>query len=120
MDLKVKDGLLAIECSYPSKDDLRDLPRVWLTGNEVPAEIGDMADATLLQLETPKIKLMMTHPRVAMAIMWCPSLSARLLFGPDNHILSMSHNAQRLYLGGLLPPNIDRDQEYHMSQALGK
>eukprot|EP00957_Ditylum_brightwellii_P200687 15298492-Ditylum_brightwellii.AAC.1 len=36
MDLQVKDGLLAIECSYPSNDDLRDLPRVWLTGNEVP------------------------------------------------------------------------------------
>jgi hypothetical protein len=28
MDLKVKDGLLAIECSYPSSDDLQDLPRV--------------------------------------------------------------------------------------------
>eukprot|EP00957_Ditylum_brightwellii_P029318 2216399-Ditylum_brightwellii.AAC.1 len=36
MDLKVKDGLLAIECSYPSNDNLRELPRVWLTGNEVP------------------------------------------------------------------------------------
>eukprot|EP00957_Ditylum_brightwellii_P049756 3773090-Ditylum_brightwellii.AAC.1 len=36
MDLEVKDGLLAIECSYPSGDDLHDLPRVWLTGNEVP------------------------------------------------------------------------------------
>jgi hypothetical protein len=36
MDLQVKDGLLAIECSYPSNDELHDLPRVWLTGNEVP------------------------------------------------------------------------------------
>eukprot|EP00957_Ditylum_brightwellii_P193529 14737517-Ditylum_brightwellii.AAC.1 len=36
MDLEVKDGLLAIECSYPSNDDLRDLPRVWLMGNKVP------------------------------------------------------------------------------------
>eukprot|EP00957_Ditylum_brightwellii_P174242 13265590-Ditylum_brightwellii.AAC.1 len=36
MDLQVKDALLATECSYPSSDDLRDLPRVWLTGNEAP------------------------------------------------------------------------------------
>eukprot|EP00957_Ditylum_brightwellii_P004202 319908-Ditylum_brightwellii.AAC.1 len=36
MDLQVKDGLLAIECSYPSSDDLQDLPRVSLTGNEFP------------------------------------------------------------------------------------
>eukprot|EP00957_Ditylum_brightwellii_P051207 3881701-Ditylum_brightwellii.AAC.1 len=36
MDLEVKDGLLAIECSYPSSDDMCDLPRLWLTGNEVP------------------------------------------------------------------------------------
>eukprot|EP00957_Ditylum_brightwellii_P030769 2331419-Ditylum_brightwellii.AAC.1 len=36
MNLEVKDGLLAIECSYPSNDDLCDLSRVWLTGNEVP------------------------------------------------------------------------------------
>eukprot|EP00957_Ditylum_brightwellii_P106743 8143625-Ditylum_brightwellii.AAC.1 len=35
MDLQVKDELLAIECSYCSNDDLRDLPRVWFTGNEV-------------------------------------------------------------------------------------
>eukprot|EP00957_Ditylum_brightwellii_P162695 12389112-Ditylum_brightwellii.AAC.1 len=38
MDLQVKDGLLAIECSYPSIDDLRDLSRVWLVGNEVPCD----------------------------------------------------------------------------------
>eukprot|EP00957_Ditylum_brightwellii_P128468 9798647-Ditylum_brightwellii.AAC.1 len=36
MDLEVKDGLLAIEYSYPSNDELHELPRVWLTGNEVP------------------------------------------------------------------------------------
>eukprot|EP00957_Ditylum_brightwellii_P105665 8057852-Ditylum_brightwellii.AAC.1 len=36
IDLEVKDGLLAIECSYPSNDDLHELPRVWLMGNEVP------------------------------------------------------------------------------------
>eukprot|EP00957_Ditylum_brightwellii_P195555 14901029-Ditylum_brightwellii.AAC.1 len=36
MDLKVKGGLLTIEFFYPSSDDLRDLRRVWLTGNEVP------------------------------------------------------------------------------------
>eukprot|EP00957_Ditylum_brightwellii_P097703 7441100-Ditylum_brightwellii.AAC.1 len=36
MDLQVKDDFLAIECSYPSNDDLCDLLRVWLTGNEVP------------------------------------------------------------------------------------
>eukprot|EP00957_Ditylum_brightwellii_P023821 1797646-Ditylum_brightwellii.AAC.1 len=36
MDLQVKDGLLTIECSYPSSDDLQELQRVWLMGNEVP------------------------------------------------------------------------------------
>eukprot|EP00957_Ditylum_brightwellii_P013190 996028-Ditylum_brightwellii.AAC.1 len=36
MDLEVKDGFLAIECSYPSDSNLCDLPRVWLTGNEAP------------------------------------------------------------------------------------
>eukprot|EP00957_Ditylum_brightwellii_P102632 7821778-Ditylum_brightwellii.AAC.1 len=36
MDLEVKDGLLAIECSYPLNYDLHDLPRVWLTGNRIP------------------------------------------------------------------------------------
>ena len=36
MELEVKDGLLAIECAYPSEDDLERLPRVWLTSNEVP------------------------------------------------------------------------------------
>eukprot|EP00957_Ditylum_brightwellii_P027810 2102894-Ditylum_brightwellii.AAC.1 len=34
--LKMKDGLLDIECSYPSDNDWHNLPRVWLTGNEVP------------------------------------------------------------------------------------
>eukprot|EP00957_Ditylum_brightwellii_P005837 443903-Ditylum_brightwellii.AAC.1 len=36
MYLEVKDGFLTIECSYPSDNDLCDLPRVWLTENEVP------------------------------------------------------------------------------------
>ena len=36
LDLEVKDGLLALECHYPSDKDLQDLPRVWLTNNEVP------------------------------------------------------------------------------------
>eukprot|EP00957_Ditylum_brightwellii_P021250 1602940-Ditylum_brightwellii.AAC.1 len=36
MDLEVKDGILAIECSYPSNDDLHYLPRVWLMRNEFP------------------------------------------------------------------------------------
>eukprot|EP00957_Ditylum_brightwellii_P146855 11179646-Ditylum_brightwellii.AAC.1 len=36
MDLEVKDGLLAIKCSYLSDNDLCELPRVWLTENEVP------------------------------------------------------------------------------------
>eukprot|EP00957_Ditylum_brightwellii_P003914 298441-Ditylum_brightwellii.AAC.1 len=35
-NLEVKDELPAIECSYPSGDNLHDLLRVWLTGNEVP------------------------------------------------------------------------------------
>eukprot|EP00957_Ditylum_brightwellii_P065924 4999584-Ditylum_brightwellii.AAC.1 len=35
--LQVKDGLLTIECSYPSDNDLHDLPRVWLIGNEAPS-----------------------------------------------------------------------------------
>eukprot|EP00957_Ditylum_brightwellii_P203611 15335430-Ditylum_brightwellii.AAC.2 len=46
MDLEVKDGLLAIVCSYPSNDDLRDLPRVWLTENKVPW------DSTILDEES--------------------------------------------------------------------
>eukprot|EP00957_Ditylum_brightwellii_P146763 11173011-Ditylum_brightwellii.AAC.1 len=67
----------------------------------------------------------MTHHRMAMATvvakmcMCCPFLLTRVLFGPDNHILSMSQDAQRLYPGGVLPPNIDRDQQSHMPQALG-
>eukprot|EP00957_Ditylum_brightwellii_P059186 4491864-Ditylum_brightwellii.AAC.1 len=58
MDLKVKDGLLAIECSHPSNDDLQDLPRVWLTGNEVPwdptilDEEGDMGSQNLMKPAT--------------------------------------------------------------------
>eukprot|EP00957_Ditylum_brightwellii_P150095 11430561-Ditylum_brightwellii.AAC.1 len=36
LDLKVKDGLLAIHCSYPSNRDLQELPQVWLTDNKVP------------------------------------------------------------------------------------
>eukprot|EP00957_Ditylum_brightwellii_P061910 4698368-Ditylum_brightwellii.AAC.1 len=36
MDLEVRDGLLAIERSYPLNDDLCHLPRVWLTGNKIP------------------------------------------------------------------------------------
>ena len=34
LELEVKDGLLAIECAYPSEKDLQELPRVWLTSNE--------------------------------------------------------------------------------------
>eukprot|EP00957_Ditylum_brightwellii_P064405 4888168-Ditylum_brightwellii.AAC.2 len=73
-----------------------------------------------------------TYPRMAMASvvattgvvlatvpMCCLFLLARLFFGPDNHILSMSQDAQKLYPGGVLPPNTDRDQESHMPQALG-
>eukprot|EP00957_Ditylum_brightwellii_P020460 1542465-Ditylum_brightwellii.AAC.1 len=33
------------------------------------AAMGDMADKTLLQLEIPKIKMIMTHLRMAMATM---------------------------------------------------
>ena len=36
LDLEVKDGLLAIECHYPTDDEWNTLPRVWLTSNEVP------------------------------------------------------------------------------------
>ena len=36
LNLEVKDGLLFIQCSYPSEKDLNDLPRVWLTNDEVP------------------------------------------------------------------------------------
>ena len=36
MQLDVKDGLLTIECQYPSDKDLEELPRVWLTDNEKP------------------------------------------------------------------------------------
>eukprot|EP00957_Ditylum_brightwellii_P187394 14271840-Ditylum_brightwellii.AAC.1 len=38
IDLEEKDGLLAIECSYPSNDDLHYLPRLWLMGNEPPRD----------------------------------------------------------------------------------
>eukprot|EP00957_Ditylum_brightwellii_P098541 7506643-Ditylum_brightwellii.AAC.1 len=34
--LNVKDGLLTVECSYPSKKAFDELPRIWLTCNEVP------------------------------------------------------------------------------------
>eukprot|EP00957_Ditylum_brightwellii_P143277 10915673-Ditylum_brightwellii.AAC.1 len=36
LDLAVKDGLLAIECSYPSDRNIDELPRVWLTSSEAP------------------------------------------------------------------------------------
>ena len=36
LQLEVRDGLLAIDCEYPSDDDIASLPRVWLTGNDVP------------------------------------------------------------------------------------
>ena len=36
IELDVKDGLLAIDCAYPTEKELRELPRVWLTDNEVP------------------------------------------------------------------------------------
>eukprot|EP00957_Ditylum_brightwellii_P034735 2632613-Ditylum_brightwellii.AAC.1 len=36
LDLEVKDGLLALECNYPSDKDLLELPWVWLTNNEQP------------------------------------------------------------------------------------
>eukprot|EP00957_Ditylum_brightwellii_P157728 12005618-Ditylum_brightwellii.AAC.1 len=36
MQFDVKDGLLAVECSYPLEKNLDELPRVWLTSNEVP------------------------------------------------------------------------------------
>eukprot|EP00957_Ditylum_brightwellii_P178941 13631288-Ditylum_brightwellii.AAC.1 len=36
LDLKVKDGLLAVQCYYPTNKDIEELPRVWLTKNEVP------------------------------------------------------------------------------------
>ena len=35
LNLEVKDGLLAVECSYPTTKDIDELPRVWLTNNEV-------------------------------------------------------------------------------------
>jgi hypothetical protein len=34
LELEVKDGLLAIECSYPTEKDLEELSRVWLTNNK--------------------------------------------------------------------------------------
>ena len=34
MQLKAKDGLLGIDCSYPSDHEMETLPRVWLTSNE--------------------------------------------------------------------------------------
>eukprot|EP00957_Ditylum_brightwellii_P004785 364784-Ditylum_brightwellii.AAC.1 len=36
LDLKAKDGLLAIHCSYPLNRDLQELLWVWLTDNKVP------------------------------------------------------------------------------------
>ena len=36
MELEVQDGLLNIKCQYPSDKDMEELPRVWLTGNEIP------------------------------------------------------------------------------------
>ena len=38
MDLKllVKEGSLSIDCQFPSEADIRELPRVWLTGNKIP------------------------------------------------------------------------------------
>ena len=36
LELDVKDGLLGVECTYPSDSDLDELPRVWLTSNKVP------------------------------------------------------------------------------------
>ena len=53
--------------------------------------MGDVAAATLLQLEIPKIKMMITHPRMAMVTvvvkwvwlwlwcLWLPEFSSRLL-----------------------------------------
>eukprot|EP00957_Ditylum_brightwellii_P030518 2311401-Ditylum_brightwellii.AAC.1 len=38
MDLKVKNGLLAIECSYPLEKDLEELPGSWLTSNKLPRD----------------------------------------------------------------------------------
>eukprot|EP00957_Ditylum_brightwellii_P065560 4972825-Ditylum_brightwellii.AAC.1 len=46
MDLEVKDGLLVIECSYPSDNDLHELPRVWLIGKKV------LWDPTILDQES--------------------------------------------------------------------
>eukprot|EP00957_Ditylum_brightwellii_P102920 7844179-Ditylum_brightwellii.AAC.1 len=38
LELTAKDGLLAIECAYPSQKDLDELPRLWLTSNETPRD----------------------------------------------------------------------------------
>ena len=36
MPLDVTDGLLAIECEYPSDEEMNTLPRVWVTSNAQP------------------------------------------------------------------------------------
>ena len=35
LNLLPKDGLLSVECEFPSEDDITKLPRVWLTGNGI-------------------------------------------------------------------------------------
>eukprot|EP00957_Ditylum_brightwellii_P208105 15355883-Ditylum_brightwellii.AAC.2 len=44
MILHVKDRLLCIECSYPSDDDLNNLPWVWLIVNKVPWDPSILED----------------------------------------------------------------------------
>ena len=44
MPLDIKDGLLVIECSYPSEDDMKNLHRVWLTSNELPWDPSILED----------------------------------------------------------------------------
>ena len=47
MQLEVQDGLLGIECSFPSDQDLDELPRVWLTSNETPWDPSVLDNNTL-------------------------------------------------------------------------
>ena len=34
LKLLIEDGLLSVECEYPSEQDINELPRVWLTRNK--------------------------------------------------------------------------------------
>eukprot|EP00957_Ditylum_brightwellii_P005281 402882-Ditylum_brightwellii.AAC.1 len=52
MELEVKDSLLAIECAYPSEDDLERLPRIWLTNNEEPWDPSVLEEASSITISS--------------------------------------------------------------------